>query len=46
MKISRRYWIEGAVIVAVVLLILFVPGISDRIEQFLIRFMTSVNRPT
>ena len=46
MKISRRYWIAGGVILASVLLVLLVPGTADRIEQILLLFMTSVGRPS
>ena len=43
---KQRYLIAGAVIVAVVLLILLVPGTADNIERSLLQFMTGIGRPT
>lgn len=36
---KRSYWIAGGILVAVVLVVLFVPGIGQSIESFLLRFL-------
>ncbi len=38
-KVKRFYWIAGGVLVAVVLIVLFVPGVGDNIEGRLLRWM-------
>ena len=36
---KRPYWIVGGVSVAVVLIVLFVPGLGENIEGLLLRFL-------
>ncbi|HJN96497.1 MAG: hypothetical protein QGG67_09420 [Gammaproteobacteria bacterium] len=36
---KRTYWIATGVLVAVVLIVLFVPGLGESIEGLLLRFM-------
>ncbi len=38
-KVKWFYWIAGGVLVAVVLIVLFVPGVGDNIEGRLLRWM-------
>ena len=38
-KMKRTYWIAGGVLVAVVLIVLFVPGVAESIEGWLLRFL-------
>jgi hypothetical protein len=37
--VKRFYWIAGGVLVATVLIVLFVPGVGDNIEQRLLVWM-------
>ena len=39
---KSSYWIAGAVLVAVVLIVLFVPGVVDSIEGRLLRWLAGL----
>jgi hypothetical protein len=43
-KVKRSYWIAGGVLVAVVLIVLFVPGIAETIEGGLLLFLAGWGR--
>lgn len=36
---KRSYWIAGGVLVAVVLIVILVPGLGESIEGLLLRFL-------
>ena len=39
---KSSYWIAGAVLVTVVLIVLFVPGVGDSIEGSLLRWLAGL----
>ena len=43
-KVKQSYWIAGGVLVAVVLIVLFVPGVAESIEGRLLSFLAGWGR--
>ena len=41
-KVKQSYWIAGGVLVAVVLIVLFVPGVAESIEGMLLSFLAGL----
>ena|GEM_PF-566532 len=41
-KMKSSYWIAGTVLVAVVLIVLLVPGVGDSIEGSLLRWLAGL----
>ncbi len=41
---KRTYWIAGGVLVAAVLIVLFVPGVAESIEGWLLSFLAGWGR--
>ena len=43
-NVNYSYWIAGAVLLAVILIVVFVPGVAEDIEGRLLRFLAGWGR--